>query len=106
LTLPGLKTRGFLEQPRPLNTVSFLSVPEMVLFPSFYPIAEVCRIDLDNPLKFGEIQAIEAQWVAPGNAVLAVMRPNGRGGYEVLYRTSVLAVKLDSRRLAIRTVAP
>jgi lysophospholipase L1-like esterase len=59
------------------------------------------RIDLDNPLKFGEIQAIEAQWVAPGNAVLAVMRPSGRGGYEVLYRTSVFAVKPGKARVTV-----
>ncbi len=59
------------------------------------------RIDLDSPLKFGEIREIEAQWVAPGQAILAVMRPDGRDGYEVLYRTARFPVSPGKTRITV-----
>ncbi|QIR38123.1 SGNH/GDSL hydrolase family protein [Tolypothrix sp. PCC 7910] len=59
------------------------------------------HIDLDNPLKFGEIRTIEAEWVASGQAVLAVLRPNGRGGYEIIYRTPSFAVDPGRDRIKV-----
>jgi lysophospholipase L1-like esterase len=74
------------------------------------------RIDGDRPLSFGEIHTISARWVTSGRARFAVMRPDGRGGYEVVYRTpifdvtsGVMATKvprwwvLDGDRLAVWT---
>jgi lysophospholipase L1-like esterase len=49
------------------------------------------RID-SGALSFGEIRKISARWTASGRARFAVMRPDGRGGYEVLYRTPVFPV--------------
>ena len=51
------------------------------------------RIDLAHPLSFGELRAVSARWVAPGNARLMVLRPDGRGGYEAIYRTPLFSVK-------------
>ena len=51
------------------------------------------RIDGAHPLSFGEIRSISAHWVAPGNARFLVMRPDGRGGYEAIYRTPLFSVK-------------
>ncbi len=50
------------------------------------------RIDSDRPLSFGEIRTISARWVNSGRARFAVMRPDGRGGYEVVYRTPIFDV--------------
>jgi len=51
------------------------------------------RLDMDNPLSFGEICEISAHWVKAGQARLVVMRPDGRGGYDAVYRTSVFHVE-------------
>jgi lysophospholipase L1-like esterase len=51
------------------------------------------RVDGAHPLSFGEIRSISARWVASGNARLMVMRPDGRGGYETIYRTPLFSVK-------------
>jgi lysophospholipase L1-like esterase len=51
------------------------------------------RIDLAHPLSFGELRAVAARWVAPGKARFMVFRPDGRGGYEAIYRTSLFSVK-------------
>jgi lysophospholipase L1-like esterase len=51
------------------------------------------RVDLAHPLSFGEIRTISARWVAPGEARLIVMRPDGRDGYEAIYRTPLFSVK-------------
>jgi lysophospholipase L1-like esterase len=59
------------------------------------------RIDLDNPLKFGEIRAIEAQWMAAGTARFAIVRPSGRDGYEIVYRTPHFAVSSGRSRIAV-----
>ena len=74
------------------------------------------HIDLHQPLTFGRIRTIEATWVEPGRARIAIMRPDGRGGYEAVYRTSILTITpgtskvevpnwwvLDSDRLAVWT---
>jgi hypothetical protein len=74
------------------------------------------RIDSDRPLSFGEIHTISARWVTSGRARFVVMRPDGRGGYEVVYRTPVFDVTsglmetkvprwwvLDGDRLAVWT---
>ncbi|PZO38027.1 MAG: hypothetical protein DCF19_17435 [Pseudanabaena frigida] len=74
------------------------------------------RIDGDRPLSFGEIHTISARWVTSGRARFAVMRPDGRGGYEVVYRTPIFDVTsgvmetkvprwwvLDGDRLAVWT---
>ncbi len=49
-------------------------------------------IDLHHPLTFGRVRSIETKWVAPGRARIAIVRPDGRGGYEAIYRTSILKV--------------
>jgi lysophospholipase L1-like esterase len=49
------------------------------------------RIDAAT-LSFGEIRKISARWIASGRARFAVMRPDGRGGYEALYRTPIFPV--------------
>jgi Pentapeptide repeats (8 copies) len=49
------------------------------------------RIDF-RTLSFGEIRKISARWTASGRARFVVMRPDGRGGYEVLYRTPIFPV--------------
>lgn len=74
------------------------------------------RIDLQHPLTFGRIRTLAATWSAPGQARLAIMRPDGRGGYEAIYRTPLFDVKpgvskiqvpnwwvLDYDRLAVWT---
>jgi acyl-CoA thioesterase-1 len=59
------------------------------------------RIDLDHPLKFGEIQEIETKWVNSGQAVLSVVRPDGRGGYEVVYQTPRYTVEPGTMRVPV-----
>ncbi|MBD2337752.1 SGNH/GDSL hydrolase family protein [Calothrix sp. FACHB-156] len=59
------------------------------------------RIDLDNPLTFGEIRTIEAEWVASGQAALVVLRPSGRGGYEIVYRTPSFSVNPGRDRIKV-----
>jgi lysophospholipase L1-like esterase len=49
-------------------------------------------IDLIRPLTFGRIKSIETKWVAPGRARLAIVRPDGRGGYEAIYRSNIFNV--------------
>lgn len=74
------------------------------------------HIDLRHPLSFGRIRTIEATWVAPGRARIAIMRPDGRGGYEAIYRSAIFDVSpgiskievsnwwvLDDDRLAVWT---
>jgi lysophospholipase L1-like esterase len=73
-------------------------------------------IDLHHPLTFGRVRTIETTWVASGRARIAIVRPDGRGGYEAIYRTSIFNVKpgvslievpswwvLDYDRLAVWT---
>ncbi len=73
-------------------------------------------IDLHHPLTFGRVRSIETKWVAPGRARIAIVRPDGRGGYEAIYRTSIFNVTpgtaqievpnwwvLDDDRLAVWT---
>jgi lysophospholipase L1-like esterase len=49
-------------------------------------------IDRHQPLTFGRVRTIETKWVAPGRARIAIMRPDGRGGYEAIYRTAIFNV--------------
>jgi lysophospholipase L1-like esterase len=49
-------------------------------------------IDQLRPLTFGRLKAIEVQSVSSGQAWLAVVRPDGRGSYELIYRTPMLTV--------------
>ncbi len=58
-------------------------------------------IDQLKPLTFGRLKTIEAQWVGSGQARLAVVRPTGRGGYELLYRTPILTVNQGISRVAV-----
>jgi lysophospholipase L1-like esterase len=58
-------------------------------------------IDLHHPLTFGRVRSIETKWVAPGRARIAVMRPDGRGGYEAIYRTSILNVTPGTSRIDV-----
>ena len=73
-------------------------------------------VDLHHPLTFGRVRSIETKWVAAGRARIAIVRPDGRGGYEAIYRTSILNVTpgvsrievpnwwvLDNDRLAVWT---
>jgi lysophospholipase L1-like esterase len=58
-------------------------------------------IDLHHPLTFGRVRSIETKWVAPGRARIAVMRPDGRGGYEAIYRTSIFNVTPGTSRIEV-----
>jgi lysophospholipase L1-like esterase len=49
-------------------------------------------IDRHQPLTFGRVRTIATKWVAPGRARIAIMRPDGRGGYEAIYRTAIFSV--------------
>jgi lysophospholipase L1-like esterase len=49
-------------------------------------------IDRHQPLTFGRVRTIATKWVAPGRARIAMMRPDGRGGYETIYRTAIFSV--------------
>lgn len=59
------------------------------------------HIDLHHPLTFGRIRTIEATWVAPGRARIAIMRPDGRGGYEAVYRTSILTITPGTSKIEV-----
>ena len=58
-------------------------------------------IDLHHPLTFGRVRTIETKWVAPGRARIAIVRPDGRGGYEAIYRTSIFNVTSGTSRLEV-----
>jgi lysophospholipase L1-like esterase len=49
-------------------------------------------IDRHQPVTFGRVRTIETTWVAPGRARIVMMRPDGRGGYEAIYRTAIFTV--------------
>jgi lysophospholipase L1-like esterase len=59
------------------------------------------RIDLAHPLTFGRLRTIAATWVAPGRARLAIVRPDGRGGYEAIYRTPIFDVVPGSGKIDV-----
>jgi lysophospholipase L1-like esterase len=59
------------------------------------------RVDLAHPLSFGEIRTISARWVAPGKARLMVLRPDGRDGYEAVYRTPLFSVQPGQTETAV-----
>jgi len=61
----------------------------------------ILRLDMNNPLSFGEIRQISAHWVKSGQARLVVMRPDGRGGYDVVYRTSVFNVEPGTTQIPV-----
>jgi lysophospholipase L1-like esterase len=58
-------------------------------------------IDLHHPLTFGRVRSIETKWVAAGRARIAIVRPDGRGGYEAIYRTEILNVTPGSSRVEV-----
>jgi lysophospholipase L1-like esterase len=58
-------------------------------------------IDLHHPLTFGRVRSIETKWVAPGRARIAIVRPDGRGGYEAIYRTSIFNVTPGTSRIEV-----
>jgi lysophospholipase L1-like esterase len=58
-------------------------------------------IDLHHPLTFGRVRSIETKWVAPGLARIAIVRPDGRGGYEAIYRTSIFNVTPGTARIEV-----
>jgi lysophospholipase L1-like esterase len=58
-------------------------------------------IDRVKPLTFGRLSMLEAQWVGSGKARLVVARPNGRGAYELVYRTPMLTVSKGTMRVAV-----
>jgi lysophospholipase L1-like esterase len=58
-------------------------------------------IDLRHPLTFGRVRTIETTWVAPGRARIAIVRPDGRGGYEAIYRTAIFNVKPGVSRIEV-----
>jgi lysophospholipase L1-like esterase len=58
-------------------------------------------IDLHHPLTFGRVRSIETKWVAPGRARIAIVRPDGRGGYEAIYRTSLFNVTPGTSRIEV-----
>ena len=59
------------------------------------------QIDLRRPLTFGRLRTISATWVAPGRARLAIVRPDGRGGYEAIYRTAIFNVTPGTSTIAV-----
>ena len=59
------------------------------------------RVDLENPLSFGELRQISARWLKAGQARLVVMRPDGRGGYDTVYRTPVFNVEPGAAKTAV-----
>jgi lysophospholipase L1-like esterase len=58
-------------------------------------------IDLHHTLTFGRVRTIETTWVAPGRARIAIVRPDGRGGYEAIYRTSIFNVTPGTSRIEV-----
>jgi lysophospholipase L1-like esterase len=58
-------------------------------------------IDLRHPLTFGRVRTIETTWVSPGRARIAIVRPDGRGGYEAIYRTSIFNVTPGNSRIEV-----
>jgi lysophospholipase L1-like esterase len=58
-------------------------------------------IDLHRPLTFGRVQTIETKWVASGRARIAIVRPDGRGGYEAIYRTSIFNVTPGTSQIEV-----
>ncbi len=58
-------------------------------------------IDLHHPLTFGRVRTIETKWVAPGRARIAIVRPDGRGGYEAIYRTSIFNVTAGTSQIEV-----
>jgi lysophospholipase L1-like esterase len=59
------------------------------------------RVDLHQPLSFGIIHTIEAKWVDTGRARLILMRPDGRGGYTLVYRTPVFNVTAGTQKISV-----
>jgi lysophospholipase L1-like esterase len=49
-------------------------------------------IDQAAPLSAGELSAIKVAWLGSGSGVVAVMRPDGVGGFRALYRTEAAPV--------------
>lgn len=49
-------------------------------------------IDQAAPLSAGELSAIKVAWLGSGSGVVAVMRPDGAGGFRALYRTEAAPV--------------
>ncbi len=58
-------------------------------------------IDQLHPLTFGRLKAIEARWINSGKARLAVVRPDGRGNYELIYRTPLLTVTKGTSQVTV-----
>jgi lysophospholipase L1-like esterase len=58
-------------------------------------------IDLHHPLTFGRVRSIETKWVAPGRARIAIFRPDGRGGYEAIYRTAIFNVTPGTAQIEV-----
>lgn len=54
-------------------------------------------VEMASPLSCGVLQAVQAGWVGDGEAVIAVMRPDGAGGLTAIYRTEVLPVSRGIR---------
>ncbi len=59
------------------------------------------RIDLAHPLTFGRVRTISVTWVATGRARLAIVRPDGLGGYEAIYRTPIFDVAPGSGKIEV-----
>ena len=57
-------------------------------------------IDEAGPLGHGVLGAVEATWVGPGVARLAVFRPDGRGGFDVVYASSPFGVAPGRMRIS------
>jgi hypothetical protein len=59
------------------------------------------RVDLYRPLSFVVIRTIEVKWVDRGRARLIIMRPDGRGGYTLVYRTPVFDVTTGTQKISV-----
>lgn len=49
-------------------------------------------IDDRSPLSAGEVRRIEAAFTGTGTAVVGVVRPDGKGGFDLMYQTKATAV--------------
>ncbi len=63
--------------------------------------SQTLMIDQLSPLTFGRLKALEAQWVGSGQAQLSVVRPDGRGDYELIYRTPMLTVNKGTAQVTV-----
>jgi lysophospholipase L1-like esterase len=58
-------------------------------------------IDDKSPLSNGEVRRIETQFTGKGTAVVGVVRPNGKGGFDLVYKTKPVAVQAGTETIDV-----